>query len=450
MRAVRVWFGVALAACGGGGSALVGELPAAPDAGDATADAGRSQDATVAISDANADVATATDAEAEVDADTAVDAEATVDVVADSPGTAFAIQSDGVAIYVGGFATFDNQKRWTVEKRAASDGGLVPAFGDGGVVDRIQSFSASVSALALAPTSLYVGGGAEITPGDEQWVVLKLSTATGASDGAFGFSAPNFSSGRDRVEALALDGGFLYVGGSAFFGPETWRIFKCDAATGALIGSFGQSGMVTTDLGGKGFVDMHAMVVTGGAIYSAGRATPPLQSYTWRIEKRDAATGAFDPSFGTGGEVYGSIGDVRALATDGTALWAAGMVGSGNSVQWRLEKRSLVDGSLIGAFGDGGVTEDPTIGIDQVNALLLAPPNLYALGIDNPDAGVDLRWRLEKRLADTGSLVNTLLRSPSAADGTAHGLAIAGSRLFMVGSAATPFGLDWHIEATNP
>jgi hypothetical protein len=54
----------------------------------------------------------------------------------------------------------------------------------------------------------------------------------------------------------------------------------------------------------------------------------------------------------------GSLESGGDQSTDGNALYAAGYVDVGGDDQWRIEKRSLADGSLVAEFGVGGVMTD--------------------------------------------------------------------------------------------
>jgi hypothetical protein len=376
--------------------------------------------------------------------------------VTDLPGTAFAVQTDGTSIYVGGFTN----GLWTIEKRSVSDGALAAGFADGGVATRPSAGQSQVNAIALDSTYLYAGGYELVTGLDDQWIVEKRDLATGTPVAGFGTNGTisnNITNFLDHVEALAVDNGYLYVGGwsNPSTGGASWRIEKHDATTGAIVNAFGTNGAIVVPNTPSGDTKLKAMLVTGGYVY-AGGWTPQLGgSYMWRIEKRDVTTGALDPGFGTSGVVFENLsaGDdfILALATDGTSLYAAGFSLYNNMPdhQWRIEKRSLVDGALDGTFNGGnGISENPSATDDDVNGLVFAAPYLYAIGYDHVTAFTnDTEWRVEKRLASTGALVpgfgdgGVFTHSTSTYADLAYAGTAAATRLFVVGTStpnATP------------
>jgi len=74
--------------------------------------------------------------------------------------------------------------------------------------------------------------------------------------------------------------------------------------------------------------------------------------------------------------------------------------GSGN-YQWRIEKRSLTDGSLVAGFGAGGVvTINPSTGFDMAWGIAIDSTAMYVVGYDEspgPGSG-NYQWRIEKRV----------------------------------------------------
>ncbi len=67
-------------------------------------------------------------------------------------------------------------------------------------------------------------------------------------------------------------------------------------------------------------------------------------------------------------------------------------------VQWRIEKRSLTNGLLIGPLGTGGVvTSNPSSGDDKATAVAVDSSGLYVVGYDqSPVIAGDVEWRVEK------------------------------------------------------
>ena len=131
-----------------------------------------------------------------------------------------ALTVSGTSLYVGGgFTAYrgvaDSANR--IAKLNLTTGSLDPTFsppganGFSGVDD--PNFSPSVAALTVSGTSLYVGGYFTAYRGvaDSANYIAKLNLTTGALDPTF--SPPGANGFDSWVEALAISGSSLYVGG---------------------------------------------------------------------------------------------------------------------------------------------------------------------------------------------------------------------------------------------
>ena len=134
------------------------------------------------------------------------------------------------------------------------------------------------------------------------------------------------------------------------------------------------------------------------AINSAGSTTASNAPFSFTA----LSSGALVPGFGAGGFVTGnpsaSYDEAYSIAIDSTAMYVIGCDCSpGGDCQWRIEKRSLTDGSLISAFGTGGVvTSDPSTGTDFTRGIAIDSTAMYVVGWDS-SPGND-QWRIEKRV----------------------------------------------------
>ena len=172
--------------------------------------------------------------------------------------------------------------------------------------------------------------------------------------------------------------------------------------SGALVSAFGPGGVATSNPSTGGnwagdiAIDSTAMYMVGGD-YSPGN----LQ---WRIEKRSLTDGSLVSGFGTGGvvTVNPSTGSdaAQGIAIDSTAMYVVGYDSSPGNDQWRIEKRSLTDGSLVSGFGTGGVvTNNPSTGSeaasDQAHGIAIDSTAMYVVGWDESPG--NSQWRIEKR-----------------------------------------------------
>src|SRR5262249_315814 len=103
--------------------------------------------------------------------------------------------------------------------------------------------------------------------------------------------------------------------------------------------------------------------------------------------------------FGTSGVVSAASGSkqARAVAKDSTYLYVAGM---DDNNDWRIEKRLLSDGSLVGAFGSSGVITGAAAS-NSAFGIAIDSTNMYVVGVDDNND-----MRAEKRLLSDGSLVS--------------------------------------------
>ena len=303
------------------------------------------------------------------------------------------------------------------------------------------TYDGRVSAVAADATSIYIAGSDRGTGlGDCQWRIEKRSLE-GFLDAAFGMGgaiAENLTTEDEGARAIAIDGSFLFVAGTVGL-PGAWRIEKRLATTGALVGSFGAAGVVTSDPT-PGDDVASALIVIEDFLYVAGAQG---DGSAWRIEKRDTTGGLLDSTFGVRVSDP-TVGDdaALALATDGLSLFIAGTTTT-TSLAWRIEKRALLDGAL-----DLAIISDPTAGDDVPSSLGVAGGALFIAGWD---AGGSNEWRIEKRSVTNGSLDATfgaVVSDLTAGDDRALALVIDGATLYVAGcdQGALDGGLRWRIE----
>ena len=149
--------------------------------------------------------------------------------------------------------------------------------------------------------------------------------------------------------------------------------------------------------------EAQGVAVDSSGVYIAGYDNSS-GNMEWRIEKRGLTDGELTPSFGAGGVIQENpspgYDEAYGVAVDSTGIYAIGYDNSpgGSDTQWRIEKRSLTDGSLIGAFGTGGVvTNNPSPGFEVAYGVTVDSSGIYTVGEDNSPGGSDTQWRIEKR-----------------------------------------------------
>lgn len=254
----------------------------------------------------------------------------------------------------------------------------------------------------------------------------------------------NPSSSQDDANAIVIDSSFMYVAGlDTVPGNGQWRISKRSLSDGAVDGSFGSGGVVTSNPTSDWDIPL-AIAAHSGFIYVAGHSNP--YPYGWRIEKRNVLDGALDGSFGSGGVVSTDPSPApdraRAIAVDSSFIYAAGSGGSA----WRVEKRSVSDGALDGAFGSGGVvTSDPTVNFDEANAIAIDGTSMYVGGTSAGPSSNPVEWRIEKRSLSDGGLLYSVTEAFASVGCGQEGIfsiAIDSTSMYAVGAAAG----GWRIE----
>ncbi len=314
-----------------------------------------------------------------------------------------AIAADSSCLYLAGYDSVPGDRRWRIEKRSASDGSLVQAFGTAGVITSDFSLGDEEAAAIAADASWIYAAGVDMSAGGGQWRIEKRS----ASDGAFapGFGAggavlSNPSVGLDMPCAIAKDAAYFYVAGwDSSPGNRQWRIEKRSIADGAIVPGFGTGGAVTSNPGSQDDAAM-AIAIDSSYVYIAGFDTSPGDSQM-RILKLAIADGSPAPGFGASGAIVSNPGPsadmLFSVAVDSSFIYAAGTSSDPGSGRWRIEKRRISDGILVPEFGEAGAAGfDLGSGDDRANAILLHTLHVICAGDDT--SSLTARWRIEKRL----------------------------------------------------
>ncbi len=337
-------------------------------------------------------------------------------VVTANPSTrndqAYGVATDGTDLYVVGFdeSPGAGNWQWRIEKRSVLAGALVTGFGAGGVVASNPSAGADRAlAVLVAGSDLYVAGTEDLGSGDIQWRIERRSASTGALVAAFGTGGvvtSNPSAREDLAYALASDGTDLVVAGideSPAAGDWQWRIEKISLASGSAVASFGSGGVVTSDPS-TAREEPWALAQDGTNLTIAGYDRNPAPSNgRWRIEKRSLSTGLLVPAFGASGVLLSDLSTAddyaEALLLDGANFYVVGFDQSVGNSQWRIEERNVVSGALVAGFGSAGVVvSNPSSRADDTWAVLTDGNNLFVVGNDLIPGSADREWRIEKRL----------------------------------------------------
>lgn len=371
-------------------------------------------------------------------------------------GIANAVSVDSQWLYVAGYDVSSSSGRWVIQKRNLLTGELDLNFGyEGSVISDPSPYWDEPLEMAIDSEYIYVVGYEYVSSGDYMWRIEKRRLVDGTFDSNFGYGGVvknNPSPSMDFAFDITIDKNWMYVVGfdgisNSGSGDYQWRIEKRSLIDGSLDINFGDGGVITNNPSvdwdtARGIViDSNWMFVVGYDF-----------SY-WRIEKRNLIDGSLDMNFGSGGVIISDPSIYREGATDisidSSWIYVVGADYSPGNTQWRIEKRNKVDGRYDSSFGSGGyVTSNPSIYSDEQLALAIDTQSMYVIGFDNVPGNA--QWRIEKRslingVFDTSFGVEGVITiNPSQYTDYAVDVALNEQWMFVVGLDNTYF--TWRIE----
>lgn len=252
----------------------------------------------------------------------------------------------------------------------------------------------------------------------------------------------------DRANAIAVDASAAYVVGIADMMGTTyygqWRVQKRDLAAGSLLWE-----QIVLSTAPTRSVVPQGVAVDGSGVYVAGYEHIPNGTgfkVAWRVEKRSLADGSLlwsqVPAPRTPNDA------AKAVAVDGTGLYVAGSeLKSGDAnYQWRIEKRSLLTGAVVWT-----VASNPSTAEDLVYAVAVDGTGLYIAGQQIVKGGYEA-WRIEKRNLSTGALIWSVMNNPTSSDwgwnaDRPYAIAVDSTGLYAAGGdAGVTDGLTWNMQ----
>jgi hypothetical protein len=291
-------------------------------------------------------------------------------------------------------------------------------------------------AVAVDQTSIYVVGWNESPKGkyNTQWRIEKRCLKDGSLIWA---KTSNPSDGGDNAREVAIDQTGIYVVGRDEFPKgrfnHQWRIEKRSLKDGTLLWSVISNPSKKEDVACGVAVDQTGIYVVG---YDSSQ-----DNSQWRIEKRCLKDGSLiwaktsNPSDGGDG--------ANGVAIDQTGIYVVGYDSSQGDLQWRIEKRSLKDGSLLWS-----VISNPSDDGDQAWAVAIDQTGIYVVGDDSSRGDFNYQWRIEKRSLKDGSLIWVKRSNPSRRDDCVKGVCVDPSGVYVVGFDISRgrWNFQWRIE----
>lgn len=275
-----------------------------------------------------------------------------------------AIDSDSNYLYVAGYDTIPgtSNQEWRIEKRNKSDGTLVTSFGTNGVVrTNPSSGDDQINAIRVDGSYIYVAG-YDNSAGNTQYRVEKRDISTGALDSGFGSSGvytSNPGSGADQIVDIDIDSTYIYIAGTR--STNVARYEKIAISNASLDTGFDGDGILES-APASSQLSPSQIRVDGSNVYMIGTQANSLgqtSSRQGRIEKRSKTSGAYDGTFGSGTGFVNSnnaaTGDDTGVAIDiDSGYIYANVFTTNNNPMWVIEKRSISTGALDTTFNSGG------------------------------------------------------------------------------------------------
>ncbi len=312
-------------------------------------------------------------------------------------GEGLALADDG-KIILAGSAAGDGSGDFAVARYNA-DGSLDTTFG-GGVVttDLSQGVDEAFDVAVGSDHKVVAVGVANERSGDDFGIVRY--NEDGSLDTTFGnggIVTTDFFGGVDRAQAVVLAGDTIIVAGHAANGLDSDFALARYTSDGTLDATFGNGGLVTTDIAGQAdFGQAVALSPDGSTIVVAGRvardggASPDFGVVRYMLD------GSLDSSFGNGGIVrtdFPTGSDDAAngvvVLSDGSVI-AAGYTIGGKGFDFALAKYG-VDGQPDASFGDAGLaTADFLSGQDYGQAVAIGPSDTIVVAGNTQGAAYDM------------------------------------------------------------
>lgn len=306
----------------------------------------------------------------------------------ENAATGVAIQSDGKIVAVGyaPSTTYD-----FVVVRYTTSGALDATFGSSGIVTTsIGTGNDYARGVVIQPDGKIVVAGSAYGGSDLDFAVVRY-TISGALDSTFGnggIVTTPVGLENDYANSVAIQpDGKIVVAGSFNSGSDRDIAVVRYTASGMPDSTFGTNGIVTTPIGsgndyaGGVAIQSDGTIVVAGSTDSGSDDDIALVRYT--------ASGALDPTFGSGGIVTTNIssGDdfAGSIASQGGGkIVVAGQAHNGVDYNFAL-LRYTGSGALDPTFGSSGIVTTPIgLGKDYASGVAIQPDGkIVAAGRSN-------------------------------------------------------------------
>jgi len=335
----------------------------------------------------------------------------------------YSITTDDDYVYIAGHDNSPGNHQWRIEKRRKSDGSIVWAKTSNPSPNEDDIYS-----ITIDDTYIYVAG-YDQSPGDYQWRIEKRWK----SDGSIVWTkTSNPSSGNDGLFSIVVDDTYIYVAGcDQSPGDYQWRIEKRRKSDGSIV-------WTKTSNPSSGNDGLFSIVADDTYIYLAGEdQSLGVWSAQWRIEKRRKSDGSIVWTKTSNPSSNPAI--AWSMTSDSDFIYIAGDDRSPGNEQWYIEKRSKLNGDIEWTKASNPSSED-----DQAWSITLDSESIYIAGYDQSLG--DEQWRIEKRSKLNGDIEWTKASNPSSQDDQAWSITLDSESIYIAGYDESSGDEQWRIE----
>ncbi|MRR16466.1 MAG: hypothetical protein EG826_08435 [Deltaproteobacteria bacterium] len=300
----------------------------------------------------------------------------------------------------------------TVVVNQADPGHLDTGFGNAGkVLTDISTHNDQAYAVAVQSDGKIVAVGTSVTVTNSDFAVVRY-TVSGALDGTFGTGGivtTPIGSGNDVARAAAIQAdGKIVVAGYYEAGAFNKIAVVRYNTNGSLDSTFGAGGIVTTPIGSNNDFAYAVAVQSDGKIVVAGSSNDGAKDLFALV--RYTAVGVLDTTFNTTGKVTTAIVSGNSAA-NGVAIQtnqlivAAGYAFNGTNNDFAVARYNI-NGTLDGTFGTGGISRTPVgTGASAVQAVAIQSTDQKIVVVGQAAVGGSNNFAIARYLA-TGALDN--------------------------------------------
>ena len=329
------------------------------------------------------------------------------------------------------------------------DGSLDPAFGAGGIANLLANNSRSqVSAMAVQPDGKLILAGSGSITSYEDFMAVRLMP-DGVPDPSFGtdgFAYVQIPLQDERAFGVALqpDGKIVLAGSVYGTTQKDVQVARLDAS-GALDPSFGTGGVVVSNIANQDDFAYDLALQTDGKLVVGGRTN---QSF---LLLRYNGDGSLDGTFGSGGTVTPSLPfDANALSTvlvdiDGNVVVVGDADDPGFAGRRGVILRRGPDGSPDLGFGASGtLAPEAWIGLSLRDAVILPNHRILVAGNQIVDGDLALVSVMHEGYPDLSHAPNGVEFFDLGAWEHAEAIAMldAGDRVVVAGTIQDGAGAD--------